>query len=161
MRSRDEAAAGGAEAPGALDGFGDPDPRAGDDRRRLALRRRQQERVAGEVGLVLAEADPQRLGQLAGAGAEFGIGLVAAALAHRLEAVGRLQRPDQDRGGVALRFGDGVEQAVDTVGEVDVGVAGRAEEDPGALGQPDVGVTGGVVGLVALGLDDRAADAFV
>jgi hypothetical protein len=50
---------------------------------------------------------------------------------------------------------------VDPVGEVDVGVAGRAEENPGALGQADVGVAGGVVGLVALGLDDDAAAAFV
>lgn len=50
---------------------------------------------------------------------------------------------------------------MDPVGEVDVGVAGRAEEDPGALGQADVGVAGGVVGLVALGLDDDAAAAFV
>lgn len=161
MRARDEAAARGAEAPGALDGFGDSDPRAGDDRRRLARWWRQQERLAGEVGLVLTEADPQRFGQLAGTGAEFRVGLVAAALAHRLEAVGRLQRPDQDGGGVALRFGDGVEQTVDPVGEVDVGVARRAEQDAGALGQPDVGVAGGIVGLVALGLDDDAAAAFV
>lgn len=50
---------------------------------------------------------------------------------------------------------------MDPVGEVDVGVAGRAEEDPRPLGQPDVGVTGGIVGLVALGLDDDAAAAFV
>jgi hypothetical protein len=41
--------------------------------------------------------------------------------------VGRLQRPDQDRGGVALGFGDRVQQAVDPIGEVDIGVAGRAE----------------------------------
>jgi hypothetical protein len=50
---------------------------------------------------------------------------------------------------------------VDPVGEVDVGVAGRAEEDPGALGEADVGVAGGIVGLVALGLDDDAAAALV
>jgi hypothetical protein len=115
------------------------------------------EGVAGEIGLVVGETDPQRLGQLAGAGAELGVGTVAAALPHRLQAVGRLQRPDQDRGGVALRFGDRVEQAVDAVGEVDVGVAGRAEQDPRPLGEADIGVTGGVVRLVALGLDDGAA----
>ena len=50
---------------------------------------------------------------------------------------------------------------MDPVGEVDVGVAGRAEEDLGPLGQADVSVAGGVVGLVALGLDDDAAAAFV
>lgn len=75
--------------------------------------------------------------------------------------MGRFQGSDQDCGGFALGFGDGVEEAVDAVGEVDVGVAGRAEEDPGALGKADVGVTGGVVGLVALGLDDDAAAVLV
>jgi hypothetical protein len=48
---------------------------------------------------------------------------------------------------------------VDAVGEVDVGVAGRAEQNPRALGQADIGVAGGIVGLVALGLDDDAAAA--
>jgi hypothetical protein len=75
--------------------------------------------------------------------------------------VGRFQRPDQHRGGLPLRFGDRVEQAVDAVREVDVGAAGRPEEDLGPLGEADVGVAGGVVGLVALGLDDGAAAAFV
>lgn len=50
---------------------------------------------------------------------------------------------------------------MDPVGEVDVGAAGRPEEDPRPLGQPDVGVAGRIVGLVALGLDDDAAAAFV
>lgn len=50
---------------------------------------------------------------------------------------------------------------MDPVREVDVGVARRAEEDLGALGKTDVGVAGRVVGLVALGLDDDAAAAFV
>jgi len=71
------------------------------------------------------------------------------------------QRTDQDSGRLSFRFGDRIEQAVDPVGEVDVGVARRAEEDLGALGEADVGVAGGVVGLVALGLDDDATAAFV
>jgi hypothetical protein len=71
------------------------------------------------------------------------------------------QGSDQDGGGVSLRFGDRVEEAVDPVGEVDVGVARGAEEDPGAIGQADEGVTSRIVGLVALGLDDDAAAAFV
>jgi hypothetical protein len=75
--------------------------------------------------------------------------------------VGWLQRPDQDRSGLARGFGDRVQQAVNPVGEVDVGAAGRAEQDAGTLGQANVGVTGGVVGLVALGLDDDAATAFI
>ncbi|MDX6604754.1 MAG: hypothetical protein QOF23_1263 [Solirubrobacterales bacterium] len=48
---------------------------------------------------------------------------------------------------------------MDPVGEVDIGAAGRSEEDAGAFGQADVGVAGGVVALVALGLDDGAAAA--
>jgi hypothetical protein len=50
---------------------------------------------------------------------------------------------------------------VDPVGEVDVGDARRPEEDPGALGEADVSVAGGVVGLVALRLDDDSAAALV
>ena len=41
--------------------------------------------------------------------------------AHLVEAVGRLEGADQDGGGVALGFADEVEQAVDPIGEVDVG----------------------------------------
>jgi hypothetical protein len=69
--------------------------------------------------------------------------------------VGWFEGSDEDGGCVAFGFGYRVEEAVNSVGEVDVGVAGRAEEDSGALGQADVGVAGGVVGLVALGLDDN------
>jgi hypothetical protein len=157
--ARDVWVSGGAEAPGTLDCFGDAYAGTGDD---LGLRgegRRQQEGIAGEVRLVVGETDAQRLGQLAWAGAELDVGTIAAALAHRLKAVGRLQRPDQDCGRLALRFGYRVEQAVDAVREVDVGAAGRAEEDSGALGEADVGVAGGVVRVVTLGLDDGAADA--
>ena len=50
---------------------------------------------------------------------------------------------------------------MDPVGEVDVGVAGRPEEDLGALGAADVGVAGRIVGLIALGLDDDPSAAFV
>ena len=71
----------------------------------------------------------------------------------------RLQRPDQHRRRAALRLADGVQQAVDPVGEVDVRAPGRAEQRRGACGEPDVGVTGGVVALIALGLDDHPADA--
>ena len=77
----------------------------------------------------------------------------------RSRPVGRLEGADQDRRRLALGFADGVEQAVDPVGEVDVGAAGRAEEDLGARGEADVGVAGGIVAVVALGLDDRAAAA--
>ena len=49
---------------------------------------------------------------------------------HRLQAGGRLERPDQHRGRLALGFGDEVEQAVDAVGEVDVGAARAGRRGP-------------------------------
>jgi hypothetical protein len=149
--------AGGGESPGAVYGFGDPDPGAGDDLRWLPGWRAEQEGFAAQVSLVVGEVDSKRLGQLAGAGAEVDVWLASAAGAHLLDSLGRLQGPDQDGGGLSLRFGDRVEEAVNSVGEVDVGVPGGAKEDAGPLGQADVGVAGRVVGLVALGLDDRAA----
>ena len=124
-----------------------------------AVGRQQQERVAAEVGVVSPRPIPSASVSLPGPEQSSASGRCAAALAHRLQAGGRLQRADQHRRRLALRFGDRVEQAVDPVGEVDVGAAGRAEEDPGAVGEADVGVAGGVVALVALGLDDGAADA--
>jgi hypothetical protein len=48
---------------------------------------------------------------------------------------------------------------VDAVREVDVGATRRPEQDLGPRRQPDVGVAGGIVALVALGLDNDAAAA--
>ncbi len=121
--------------------------------------RQQQERVARQIGAVLGEIDAERLGQLARARAEIAVGALAAPRPHRLELSGRLERPDQHRRRLALGLGDEVEQRVDAVGEVDVGAAGWAEEDLGAIGETDVGVAGGIVALVALGLDDDPAAA--
>ena len=52
-----------------------------------------------------------------------------APLAHRLDALERLQRADQHRGADALGLADRVEQRVDAVGAVDVGARRRPEQD--------------------------------
>jgi hypothetical protein len=122
----DVGVAGGAEAPGAVYGFGDSDSGAGDNLRSLR-RQSQKERLFAEVGFVVGEVDSQGLGQLSGAVAEVEVWLVAAAGAHLLDAVGWFQGSDQDGGCLSFGFGYRVEEAVDSVGEVDVGVAGRAE----------------------------------
>ena len=75
-----------------------------------------------------------------------------------VDPAGRLERADQYRGGAAVGLADRVQHAVDPVGEVDVGAAGRAEDRRRPRRQADVGVTGGIVTLVALGLDDHPAD---
>ena len=95
--------------------------------------RQEQERSRQRSAPFCVEADAERLGQLAGPRAELPVGPLARGGARIcLEAGGRLERADQHRRRLALRLGDEVEQAVDAVGEVDVGAAGRAEEDLGA-----------------------------
>ena len=83
-----------------------------------------QERVRGRSAPLASRPTPERLGQLARARAELGVRR-AAPRRRRIsrQAVGRLERPDQHRRRVALGLGDEVEQAVDPVGEVDVGPA--------------------------------------
>ena len=159
-RARDEAAAGGAEAPGALDRFGDADPRAGDDRGRLRPRA-PSSRNGSRLRSASLRSRPMPSASVSLPGPEQSSpsGAVAAALraSRSRPAVGssaRISTAAASPSGSA----DEVEQAVDAVGEVDVGAAGRAEEDLGAVGEADVGVAGGVVALVALGLDDGAAD---
>ena len=56
---------------------------------------------------------------------------------------------------------DRVEQRVDPVGAVDVGVARCAVQDGGARGDADVGVAGGLGEVIGLGLDDHARGALV
>ena len=92
-RPGDEAAAGGAEAPGALDGFGDPDPGAGDDLPPVAvLGRQDQERVAAEVGAVVVEAD-RRAPRSACRGPSRGRGRARVAAARAASPPGRRSAP--------------------------------------------------------------------
>src|SRR5262245_41129606 len=99
MGAGDVRAAGDAEAPGAIDGLRDPNSRPGEDLRLPSgRRRRQQERVATEVGAVVREADAERLGEPARARAELIVPGDTAASAHLVEALRRLQGADQHRG---------------------------------------------------------------
>ena len=61
--------------------------------------------------------------------------LEAAPLAHQVEALERLERPDQHRGAHALRLGRPRSAGVDAVGAVDVGAARRPEQRRGARGE--------------------------
>ena len=64
--------------------------------------------------------------------------------AHRGDSGQRLQRADQNAAGHALRFGDEVQTFVHAVDEVDVGVAGRAEDNARAIGWAAPGVRGAI-----------------
>ena len=79
--------------------------------------------------------------------------------AHRLDAVRRLERPDQHRRALARRAADDVDAPVDPVGAVDVEAAGRPEHHLVPRRQPGVAVRRRVVLPVRLGLDHHPADA--
>ena len=96
----------------------------------------------------------------AGAGAQEPVGDAPRRRARmRGEAVERREGPDQHRGAAALGLADQVGAPVQAVGAVDVEVARRPEHDERPAARAAEAVGGGVVLLVALGLDDHPADA--
>ena len=84
---------------------------------------------------------------------------IAAAGDHVLDAVLGLEGAEQHAGRHPLLLGDDIGAEVHPVGEVDVEVTGRPEQDRGAVGHAAVAVTAGVVLPVRLGLDDAPAGA--
>ena len=147
-----------AEPPRQLRRLGDPDPRPDDDLDVLPAGRRRLDRHRPDrkVGRVVLERDAERLCELARARAQVLEPLEAAALAHVLDALQRLERAEQHRRPHALGLGHGVEQRVDPVRAVHVGAPRRPEQRRRALGETDVGVAGGLGLVVGLGLDDHA-----
>ena len=127
-RARDVAVARRAEAPGQLDGLGDPDARAGDELGVLpaVLARVDQDRTLEQVGVVELEVDARAPGSACPGRCR---GRPRSATPRRaricVDARDRLQRADQDGGADLAVLADGVEQRVDPVGAVDVGLAGR------------------------------------
>jgi hypothetical protein len=145
-------------APGSVGGPGDPDPRSDRDRR-LLLSRHELERRAVERQAVVLAGDSERLAEAAGAGAEQSRIVKSATGAHHVEAVPRLERPDQHGARRPLLLANEVETPVDAVRAVDVGVPGRPEHRGVPLGSPPVAVSGGILVVVGLDLDDRTAHA--
>ena len=90
---------------------------------------REHDRPALEIAAVVLELDPERLRELARSRAQSLEPLEPAPLPHQLDAVQRLERADQHRGADALGLADCVEQRVDPVGAVHVGMAGRPEQE--------------------------------
>ena len=107
----------------------------------------------------MVEADPERLAETAGPGAQEPLSLEAAAGPHGVDAVGRLERADEHGLRHALAAADEVEAPVDPVRPVDVGVAGRAEHRPVARRLTAKAVARRVLGVVGLDLHDASADA--
>ena len=112
------------------------------------------DRAGHERRVVLAQLDPQRLGELARAVGQPG--RRTAPRAHQLLTPQRLQGADQDRRAHALGLADRVQQRVDAVGAVDVRDPGRTEEDVGARRQTHVGMARRLAEVIGLGLHDPA-----
>jgi hypothetical protein len=114
------------------------------------------QRAGGQVGAVVFQRDPQRLGQLARPGAEVAGGLgFGAAGEHGVEAFEGFQRADQHAAGPFRQVPPRIQAAVQAVAEVDVRMAGLAEDGASALGQAREAVGGLVSGAqVCLGFDD-------
>ena len=90
----------------------------------------------------------------------FGVGGEAAEVGHCLDAVDGGDGADEDSASLAGEMGGCVEAVVHAVDEVDVGVAGWAEEGEVVGGEAAEGVGGGV-GEAEVGLDlgDAAGEA--
>ena len=91
------------------------------------------ERASGHVRAVQLPGDAHCQGELTGAGGQIvdGPGRRAAG-AHFINTGQGFEGPDEDTARNSLPFGDQVQALVHSVNEVDIGVAGRAEEHPGA-----------------------------
>ena len=118
---------------------------------------------AGYVKIVFGQGDAHGLAEAAGAGAEelwVCGGWEAPEAGHRFEAGYGLEGADEDAAGLAFGLAGEVEAVVHAVDEVDVGEAGRPEEDCVARGFADEAVGGGV-GEAEVGFDfgDAAGEA--
>ena len=119
---------------------------------------------AGDVEAIFGEGDAQGLAEAAGAGAEevwFGGGWEAAEERHGCEPFDGLEGADEHAAGLAGRLAGEVKAVVHAVDEIDVGEAGRTEEDGVAGGFADEGVGGWVVEAeVGFDFRDASGEAF-
>ena len=145
------------EPPLELHGAGDPDPAGRLDRQLAAAAFADRHRPAAQVAAVVGQPHSERLGELAGTGAEVLEPFAPAPRAHQLDPLERLERANQHGRSDTLRLADGVQEGVKAVGEVDVRASGWAEQRARARGQSDVGVARRLDLVVGLGLDDHAS----
>ena len=120
----------------------------------------------GKVEAVVSGAgDGHGLAEASGAGGEqarTGIGRKVAAAGHGGESGDGFEGADEDAAGFAVRLAGDIEAVIHAIDEVNVGMAGRAEEDSIAGGFSGEGVGGRVVGAeVGFDFDDAADRGFV
>src|SRR5258705_12146883 len=142
-----------------LDRYANTDPRTRRNRSHRDSAILDRQRALRQIEPVVLDRDAERLGQVAGTTTE--VVLVdrasngSAPLAHQFEAVERLQRANQDRAWIAIRFRDGVDQVMDAVIQIDVRDARRSKQRFVAGRTAKGCMAGGIVFTdIRLGLDD-------
>jgi len=149
------------EAEGTVYGFADADAGGGGDGgwAEAVVQDAEGGSGAGYVEAVLGEGDCHGLAEAAGTGAEqlwVCGGWEAAEARHGLEPFDGLEGADEHAAGLAGWLAGEVQAVVHAVDEIDVGEAGRTEEDGVAGGFADEGVGGWVV-EAEVGFDFRDA----
>src|SRR3990172_10183924 len=134
------------EAPGAVGGAGAPDPGAGGKAPPFGTAGGDVQRRSGEIPAVMLAGNGHRLGEPSRTGCDQPqVGRTAqgdpSPPGHQGDTLDRLQSPEQDGRSLSLSISNNVHAVVVTVGEVDIGEAGRAGHDATAWRQ-SVGVAG-------------------
>src|SRR5690606_40769054 len=107
----------------------------------------------------MPEIDAERLAYPPGPRAEQPRRIHATARVHGIEAMERLDRPDQHPGPMALFAADDVEAPVDAVGAIHVYPARWAEHRRVALRASAEGMRSRIIAIIGLDLHDPPADA--
>lgn len=114
-------------------------------------------RRAGEIGTIEAQIDAEGGTEPGRPAGQLPIGSAASKVAHLSDSGERLCGADQHRRRESLSLGDRVQKEVHTVGEVNIGEAGRPVHDLGARGESAMSVAGRIVfSDVSLDLHDAA-----
>lgn len=111
---------------------------------------------AHEVGGVVGPAEAEGLAQSSRAAAQRVIRRlrVPAAVTHDLDPSERRQRPEQHPSAHSGRLADDIGEVVDSVGEVDLKMSGRAKQRCVPTAEPAEAVARGIIFRIGLDLDD-------
>lgn len=110
-----------------------------------------------EVNTIVGAIDLHGYAEFAGAAGEVAYFRHGAILLHPWNSPAGFDGADEDGFGFINGAADGVEAVVESVNEVNVGMAGLVPHDAVASGASDVGVAGWVVFDVSFGFNDFAA----
>ena len=121
---------------------------------RSAVRSEPQRTGLTKVDPVQSAIDLQGCAQPSRAPRQVAQPLDAAISLHDRDAIGGLDRPDQDARAHAWRLAGDVEHERDAIGEIDIGMPALEKKHPITRGDATIGMTRGVADDIGFGLDD-------